>query len=135
LTYILDACALLALLKEEEGAEKIYAILKQSGAGKALLYMHIVNLLEVYYGIRHENGQELADEVLKFVDASSIKIIEDITDPIFREAGYLKSSYKCSLADAIGLGAAFDLSGTFVTSDGEIQAIDRQEPINILWFR
>jgi len=47
----------------------------------------------------------------------------------------LKASYKCSLADAIGLATAVEFSGQFVTSDHhELEAVEANEPIRFLWL-
>jgi PIN domain nuclease of toxin-antitoxin system len=135
MTYVLDACALLAFLNDEPGAEKIETILNQSVVGECAVSMHINNLLEVFYGQLREKGLEIAMIVLAAVDAYTITIIDTIFDPIFHKAAHIKAAYRCSLADAIGLAAAFDLSGTFVTSDGEIKPVEAAEPVSILWFR
>ncbi|GHV09054.1 hypothetical protein FACS189485_21260 [Spirochaetia bacterium] len=135
MTYVLDACALLAFLNDEPGAERIETIFNQSVAGECAVSMHINNLLEVFYGQLRKRGLEIATIVLAAVDAYSITIIDTISDPVFHKAAHIKATYKCSLADAIGLATAFDLSGTFVTSDGEIKPIEAGELISILWFR
>jgi len=48
LTYILDACALIALFKRERGAEKVRALLDETLTGQTVLYMNVVNLIEVH---------------------------------------------------------------------------------------
>ncbi|GHT56857.1 hypothetical protein FACS1894109_07230 [Spirochaetia bacterium] len=82
-----------------------------------------------------KRGLEIATIVLAAVDAYSITIIDTISDLVFQKAAHIKATYKCSLADAIGLATVFDLSGTFVTSDGEIKPIEAAESVSILWFR
>jgi hypothetical protein len=47
--YYLDACALIALLKKENGAEKIMAIYEKAAIGEAELRMSKLNLFEAYY--------------------------------------------------------------------------------------
>ena len=49
MTYVLDACALLAFLNDESGAEEIETILNRSNDGDCTVSMHINNLLEVFY--------------------------------------------------------------------------------------
>ena len=44
--YILDACALIALLQEEEGADKVAAIINTAHKGEAMIFMNKINLLE-----------------------------------------------------------------------------------------
>jgi PIN domain nuclease of toxin-antitoxin system len=47
--YVLDACALVAVLKGENGAEAVDDLFQRAVQGDAALSMSIVNLLEVYY--------------------------------------------------------------------------------------
>jgi PIN domain nuclease of toxin-antitoxin system len=54
MSYILDACALIAFLDHEQGWEKVDDLITHADAGDILLSMHIANLLEVYYGIRRD---------------------------------------------------------------------------------
>jgi predicted nucleic acid-binding protein len=44
--------------------------------------------------------------------------------------------HRISLADAIGLATAKELSGQFATSDHhELEKIEQQEPYQFLWIR
>ena len=54
--YVLDACALVALLKGEDGAEKVDRLFHQAARGEIELHMSIINLLEVYYGFAKDIG-------------------------------------------------------------------------------
>jgi predicted nucleic acid-binding protein len=135
MNYILDACALLAVYKREPGWEKVNALTIRAAAGDILLYIHMVNLLEVYYGIRREKGPELAQEILDYVDASAIQITDDVSIPLIREAGRFKAAYDMSLADTFVCAAASLLSATVVTADGELKPVEVAEPVAFFWFR
>jgi predicted nucleic acid-binding protein len=58
LICVLDACALIAWLKNEPGEDTICALLDRAQDGEDSLYMGIVNLLEVCYGFYRELGVE-----------------------------------------------------------------------------
>ena len=45
--YVLDACALVAMMKGEDGAKEVDDLFQQAVRGNALLSMSIINLLEV----------------------------------------------------------------------------------------
>jgi PIN domain nuclease of toxin-antitoxin system len=47
--YVLDACALLAVLSNEQGADIVENVYEKAVSGEAVLSMHRLNLLEVYY--------------------------------------------------------------------------------------
>jgi len=139
--YVLDACALLAFLNDEEGAEKVEDLLSQSVANNISVSISIINLLEVYYGELRDKGAEIAQIVLDMVQYYSLKIINTVSEQVFREAARLKAAHKISLADCIGLATAIEQSGQFVSSDHhELEAVASNlqfanEPSLIFWFR
>jgi PIN domain nuclease of toxin-antitoxin system len=47
--YIIDACALIAYFRKEQGYSVVDSIIEQAKQGEARLYMNRLNLLEVYY--------------------------------------------------------------------------------------
>jgi predicted nucleic acid-binding protein len=140
MTYVLDACALIALLKKEEGADKIRDILKEARAGTSAVYMSIVNLIEVHYGFVKALGKESAVKILGKIHKLPIQIIDTINNDVFEETVRIRSTYNrtggsISLADAIGLAAAINLKGVFVSSDGEFLEPESREHAPIFWFR
>jgi PIN domain nuclease of toxin-antitoxin system len=107
--HLLDACALIAYLNDEEGAEKVEELLWQSDQRSGSLLMHEVNLLEVYYGVYRDEDEKLAEETYEKVINLPIRIIRGLRKNAFREAGRLKAIYKVSLADSIALAEAKSL--------------------------
>jgi predicted nucleic acid-binding protein len=63
--YVIDACALIAYFRGEEGGEKLKEILKDSDNK---CYMHAVNLGEVYYDSVRYSDKEYAQQLLKDVN-------------------------------------------------------------------
>jgi predicted nucleic acid-binding protein len=133
--YVLDACALVAFLKKEEGVEKVLDILQETENGTTFVYMSIMNLIEVHYGFVCSLGKKRAAEILDQIHDLPIQIVDTINSPVFDEAVRLKSSYSISLADAIGLATAINLKGTFVSSDGELVEPKTKEHAPVFWFR
>ena len=134
--YILDACALIAALRGEQGADVAARLLELSSKGEIALRINKVNLLEVYYDTIKQAGLYRADEVFNTIRESTIEIIHEISDRVLREAGRLKASYRLSLADAIALAEAAVQEGILVTSDHhELDVIEQNEPIKLLWIR
>ncbi|MDR3265138.1 MAG: PIN domain-containing protein, partial [Synergistaceae bacterium] len=101
--YIMDACALIAMLTREAGAEAVRAVVHRAYNSEAHVSMHKLNLLEVYYGDCRVHGKMAADNMLNHVKKLPITIISEISDEVFNEAGRLKATYKISLADSIAL--------------------------------
>jgi PIN domain nuclease of toxin-antitoxin system len=47
--YIFDACALIAYLTDDRGADLVEDLLKQAENGEIVIFMSVINLVEVYY--------------------------------------------------------------------------------------
>jgi len=134
--YVLDACALIAALSDEAGADIVVDVYKKVLSGEAELVMHAVNLLEVYYDAYRHHGQDSADKMIADVRALSIRIITDTDDILFAMAGYLKATYKVSLADSFALAQTKVTGGVLLTSDHHgFDIIEEKEPIQFLWIR
>jgi predicted nucleic acid-binding protein len=134
--YIFDACALLAFIYDETGADIVQDVLEAAEKNNITVYMNKLNLFEVYYNVRREEGELLAETLLDMVKKLPIRIIDGISDEVFREAGRIKSNYKISLADAIVLGEASVNNAKIVTSDHhEFNVIESNENIAFHWIR
>jgi len=133
--FVLDACALIALVKNEEGANVVADIYKNANNGSAWLYMNRINLLEVYYGFYRDKGKEYALDIMRQVEASSVLISEFDRD-ILLEAGRLKATYKFSLADSIVIAQTILLKVSILTSDHhEFDTIEGKENLVFNWIR
>ena len=135
-TFVLDACALIALLAGEPGAEKIRDIVQEAIDGIITLKMNQINLLEVYYCIINIYGQHEADKALEKIKEFPVEIIVGLADDVFKEAGRIKSKYKIPLGDSIAVAESSTGEATLVTSDyKDFQKIETFEKINVSWFR
>jgi predicted nucleic acid-binding protein len=134
--YFLDACALLAAIKGEEGAFVVAELYEQAEGRKIRLFINKINLLEIYYGIHRERGKKYADDTLRSI-VDSVVGVTDTSYEVLVEAGRLKSAYRrVSLADCIAIGEALVSGGTVVTADHhEMGIIEGNENINFLWIR
>jgi predicted nucleic acid-binding protein len=134
--YVLDACAVIAFLNKEAGAETVANLVKKAEAKEISLYMTSIQALEVYYDRIRVKGRDYADTFLQALYASSIKIIDHVSRSNIRFAGHLKTRYSISLADAIVCAAAYSLSAVLVTGDHhELDTIEKGEDITFFWFR
>ena len=134
--YILDACALLAVIKAEPGGQTVDVAYREAEEGKAKIVINRVNLLEVYYGLLNESGVEFADKILQSVTDSVVEI-SDLNQTSLREAGRIKSKYKISLADSIAIAETSVSGGILLTADHhEMDQVEQNEPgIMFRWIR
>ena len=135
--YILDACALLAFLKDEEGADVVRDIFDKAERGEVTVSMNAVNLIEVYYDRIRAVGSDHAGTIISDVyNIFPISLIETIDSAIVREAARLKAMGKMSFADTILVATAACTGATIVTCDHvELEPVERQEHIPFLWIR
>jgi hypothetical protein len=71
--YVLDACAIIASLKNEEGTDKVEAIfIAQKKSNDIKVVMHKVNLLEVYYDVIKRCGEIVAKNVFSEIKKNPI---------------------------------------------------------------
>jgi predicted nucleic acid-binding protein len=134
--YVLDACAVIAFLSGEPGADKVKSLLELAVTSEANVCIHRINLLEVYYDVYKIGGTKQADEVYRKLLSLPITVDERLTDALFFKAGELKATNKFSLADAIAIALAIDLKAWLVTSDHhEFDSIEVKGIAEFLWIR
>jgi PIN domain nuclease of toxin-antitoxin system len=135
-TFVLDACAIIALLMREDGCDIVEHLFKGAKRGSSSIIVNKYNLLEVYYGFYRQCGKDFAEEQINKILASPIKVIDVLSDDVFYFAGKLKSQYKISLADAVLLAQGFASSGVVITSEHhEFDAIFNDGTVNIFFIR
>ena len=110
-TYVLDACAMLAVLSNEPGASIVEEIYEKAASGDVVLAMNKLNLLEVYYDLLRAYNKEYSDEIINQIKRLPIHIYNELSDDDFYEAGRPKTSYRISLADSIALAQTMVLNG------------------------
>jgi predicted nucleic acid-binding protein len=136
MTYILDACALIALLNRElgKGYETVRDLLDRAVAGEITLCMSLVNLVEVYYRIIQLKGIQTADTVMEPVKDLPIRFIRDITDEVYIDTARCKARYPLSLGDAFLCGTAKNLDAVIVTKDKDIGYAEKEKALSVLWI-
>ena len=134
--FILDACALIAVLAMEKGADNIRNLFQKAVDHEAILIMNKFNFLEVYYRIYRLYGKNDAEKLFNTIKQMPILINENLTDDVLKEAGRLKVEHKISIADSIAIAETIVQKGSLVTSDhNEIETVESKENINVIWFR
>ncbi|GMO13088.1 MAG: hypothetical protein Ta2A_23590 [Treponemataceae bacterium] len=137
MNYVLDACSLIAFIDIEDGHKIVKKLFDRAEAGEVMLYMSIVNLIEVFYHFIRVDGIEVASKIIVAVSKTPLTVVDRISQPVYQEAARLKAVYKrISIADVIGLATAKNLSATFVTGDHhEMDKLEQKENYQFLWVR
>jgi PIN domain nuclease of toxin-antitoxin system len=112
---VLDACAVIALQRGEEGADQVKARLADP---QVEVIVHAINLCEVYYdAVRRDSSVQLGD---LWNDLQSLGITVEMQFPrdVVERAGKLKAHWRrISLADCVALALAEWRGGRLLTTD------------------
>jgi predicted nucleic acid-binding protein len=132
----MDACALIASIAGEDGAENVHKMLNAAFDGDISIVMNKENLLEVYYDIYRTYGLKNALKLLHDIKSIPIAINSEISDDLLKEAGRFKVTYKISLADSIVLAEGKTNNASIITADHhEFNIIEKAENMNFCWIR
>ena len=130
---VFDACALIAFLNDEPGADFVAEVLQVV----AVVEMAAINLLEIAYDAVRRTGQShAARDVLETVRQLPISIRWDIDDEVVEIAARFKARFRISLADSVALAVAVVCDAPLVTCDHhEFDAIESAGITRFLWIR
>ena len=73
--YCLDAFAVKAFLAGEPGGEKVKDLLEAAQKEKVKIYIHTINLLEIYYTTLQDVNKSVADEVLVRIKDMPVEVV------------------------------------------------------------
>ena len=131
-THIVDASALIAYFKEEEGHEKFRDLLADE---QNILAIHAANLCEVYYGYLRADGPEKAEEAWRKA-TDILGVIETLDAQFIKRVGRWKVDHNLSLGDAFAAATAEDNACALVTTDrNDFGAIETAGALQIIWLR
>ena len=112
--YILDACAIISLIKNEDGA---IIVRKALEADNNICFVHAVNLCEVYYDCLRCYGKEPAELLVTNLIEAGIVVRSDMDMDFWKSAGVLKARGRISLADCFAIALAEREDAILLTSD------------------
>lgn len=129
---VLDSYALLAYLRDEDGAESVQALLEKASRKDTPLLMTEVNYAEVKYIVLRKDGKDAWREVEKSLSCLPIEFVP-ATRALADTAANFKASHRISLADAFASALAKEKKAELVTGDSEFKAMEKE--IKIVWIK
>lgn len=117
--YLLDTSALMALIEDEAGADRVEQIISQ---GHAVVPWPV--LLELYYIARQEHGQAEADRRYALASKLETEVLWGMDEAILLTAGRLKAEQRISFADALIAAFALREGAILLHKDPEYEALD-----------
>ena len=130
-TQVLDSYALLALLRDEPGAEIVAGLLERASQQNRSVHMTEVNYAEVQYTIRRKDGETVWASIAGELLAAPIEFHAADRRLADVAAGF-KARFKISLADAFAAALAKERKAELVTGDPEFRALEKE--IKIRWL-
>jgi uncharacterized protein with PIN domain len=113
--FILDACALIAFLQEEPGAEVVEDLLEEPGSR---CIVHAINAIEVQYDLLLRGANEDANALEQLLAQIGVELEHSLSESLSGAVAGLKARIRrISLADCFALALAQKRDATLVTSD------------------
>ena len=131
-TYVFDASALFAFLRDRPGASKVDELMKEARRGRAKLMMSSVNYGEVYGLILREFGPEQALSAAYAVRPLPIELL-DVTPQRALKAADVKAKYRLYYVDSFAAALAVEQKATLVTSDSDFRKLGHIFPV--VWLK
>jgi predicted nucleic acid-binding protein len=128
---VLDSYALLALMKNEPGADTVEEKIKSALTGDCKLSMNVINLGEVIYNLIREEGAEFAAQREAVIFQLPIEFMSSDWG-VTRIAAEIKASIPIAYADCFAIATAQKFNATIITGDPEFKQVE--DHIKILWL-
>ncbi|MFN8476011.1 MAG: PIN domain-containing protein [Anaerolineae bacterium] len=129
-TYLLDTSALLTLMENEAGADRVEAILRMED-----VLIPCTALLEVYYITCRRQGEAEADRRYAMLKVLSATILWELDEPTILHAGRIKAAHSLSFADAVAAAMAAQNDAILVHKDPEFDALANQVRLESLPYK
>ena len=132
--FVLDSYALIGYLENEPFSQRIEELLKQARKGDCRLYLHAIQLGEVYYITFREQGQNSADLAYARIKAFPLTFVDHIDENLLIMACTLKANYPISYADSFAAALAEIHECILLSGDPEFKVLEKEEIIRVDWL-
>ncbi len=129
-TYLLDTSAILTLIEDEIGAERVEYILRERP-----VIITWLSLLEVYYITLQERGDVEAERRYALLKVLPVTFIWNIDEPTLLTAARLKAVRRLSLADTLIAACAIQQKAILLHKDPEFEALAGQVGLEALPYK
>lgn len=129
-TYLFDTSALVTLVEDEDGADRVQHLLTQE---QVLIPWSA--LMEVYYITLQERGQAEADQRYALIKLLPATILWSIDEQVLLAAGGFKAKYRVSFADALVAAFAMQHDAILVHKDPEFELLAGQVTLEALPYK
>lgn len=128
--YLLDSSALLTLIEDEPGSERVEEVLRSRPC-----LIPWLALLEVHYITQQEIGVDEAERRLALLEHLPGEILWQADASVLRAAAGFKAVHRISLADAVMAGFAKAQSAVLLHKDPEFQSLEGRVVVESLPYK
>jgi predicted nucleic acid-binding protein len=128
--YLLDTSALLTLIEDEAGADRVEQVLRQSE-----VWLPWLALLETSYITQQEQGKAEAEQRYGMIKQLPLTIVWDMDEPTLLIAAGLKAAHRISLADAIIAAMAIGQKAVLLHKDPEFELLAEEVSLEALPYK
>ncbi len=132
---ILDASALLAFFKKENGDKTLHALFGRAVKSKNTVFIHQINYVEVAQKLVKFFGETLAKEALLTMQNPFFGISNYMDEDLALYATKIVAEKNVSLGDAIGLAFTKVMDGRFWTADKALKDVAKSMDIRLELIR
>jgi len=129
--FVLDACAMLAYLNNEEGSALIEAILKKAEKNEASVFITAMDLAEIYHIVLKEEGREKALKTMVLIKNLPVKSI-GLDEPLLMSAGEIRVQFPLTLGDALVVAVAKSREAKVITGDRDFKKVEKE--VEVVWI-
>lgn len=132
-SWVLDASALLAYLKKEEGYKAVRTVLSSASAGSGRVLINEINLGEVFYIISRQRSPEAAQSF--FFEGLPLLPVEPVSNSLADviAAAELTARLDLHYTDAFATVTAIQNNASLITSDRDFEKVVGE--IKVRWLR
>lgn len=137
MNLVLDAGAIIAWLQKESGGATVSVRIDEALENGGLVYVHAINLCEVFYDYARAYDASAARAVLRDIGIVGVQTRTDLDAAICEDAAQLKADWRrVSLADCFGIALTRRLDADFLTTDRhELEKLEAASIARITFIR
>ncbi|MEM7117575.1 MAG: PIN domain-containing protein [Chloroflexota bacterium] len=119
--YLLDTSAILTLIEDENGADRVETILREE-----TVWLPWLVLMECYYITQQERGKAEANQRYALLKELSAVILWEMNEATVLTAARLKAEHRISFADAVIASFAIQHQAILLHKDPEYLSLTKQ---------
>ena len=132
--YVLDSYAVIGYLEDEPFADWLQQLLLSARKGHCRLFIHAIQLGEVYYITLREQGKQIADLAFARIKSFPVTIIDTIDEKLLLSAASLKATFPVAYADAFAAALTRVYDAVLLTGDPEFIALEKKDILSVKWL-